>query len=166
MALSFVTSKANVLRHFYTVYMRETTTVIAAADYADLAGWNTFIATMNAIGSCENEQVKIDEVPLVVPIDYGEERVYAYDGNIEIKYLQNLVVDFTDIDDLRTHDCDLLLVDSINKIFVYVHDKRFLVEKHVRSGQIAHFIIKALQTAGQRSGLYATMYLVGTIPIA
>lgn len=166
MALSFSAAKANVKRHFYTVYMRETTTAIAAGDYDTLAHWNTFIATFNAIGSCENENIKIDEVPLVTPIDYGEEKIIAYDGNIEIKYLQSAIADFTDIDYLRTVDCDLLLVDSINSIFVYVHDKRFLVEKHIKSGQVAHFIIKAQQVAGEPSGNYSTIYLLGTIPAA
>jgi hypothetical protein len=164
MALSFSAAKANVKRHFYTVYMRLTTTACSSSNYDTLEHWNTFIATFNAIGSFENESLKIDETPNVTIIDYGEEKIHSYEGNIELKYLQSTVDDLTDLAEIRGADCDMLLVDSINLIFFYIHDKRFLVEKHFKSGQVANFIIKAQQIAGERSGSYSTIHTYGTIP--
>jgi hypothetical protein len=164
MSLSFSAAKANVKRHFYTLYMRETTTAVVAGDYDTLSHWNTFVATFNAIGKCANEDVKLDEVPQVVTTDYGEERIFAYNGSIDIKYLQGLVADMTDLDDLRTKDADLLLVDSINLIFFYIHDKRFLVEKHLVSGQIPDFRIKAEVSNAETSGTYGVIHTYGTIP--
>jgi len=164
MALSFSAAKANVQRHFFLVYMRETTTAIAAGDYDTLAHWNTFIALFNAIGKCENENVKLDSVPNVVTIDYGEERVISYNGTIELKYIQNLVADWTDIDDLRTHDADLLLVDSINAQFFYIHDKRFVIEKNVISGDISHSMIRCEIENAEASSTYGVIHTHGTIP--
>ena len=166
MALSFTAESDNVKRHFYLVYLRETTTAMAAADYADLSGWNTFLALFNAIGKCENENVKIDEVPNVVVIDYGEEAVTGYNGTIEIKYLQNTVADWTDLDDLRGKNADLLLVDLINLQFWYVHNKRFLIDKNVISGEISYATIKAEIENAEASGAYGTIHTHGTIPVA
>jgi hypothetical protein len=166
MALTFSAAKANVKRHFYVVYMRETTTAIVAANYNKLSNWKTFLNGFNAIVKCENENVKIDEVPNTVAIDFGEERIPSYNGVIEIKYIQGKVADMEDLDDLRTKDADLLLVDSINAIFFYVHNKRFLVEKHLTSGQIPEFSIKCETDAAETSGTYGTIHTYGTIPAA
>ena len=164
MALSFSAAKANVKRHFYLVYMRETATAILSTNYNNLTNWNSFLGGFNAIGKCENENVKIDEVPNTVPIDFGEERIHSYNGAIEIKYIQGKVADMEDLDDLRAKDADLLLVDSINAIFFYVHNKRFLVEKHLTSGQIPEFSIKCETEAAETSGTYGTIHTYGTIP--
>ena len=166
MALSFSAAKANVKRHFYTVYMRETTTAILSTNYNNLINWNSFLSGFNAIGKCENENVKLDEVPQVVAIDYGEERIHSYNGSIEIKYIQGKVADMEDLDDLRTKDVDLLLVDSINAIFFYIHDKRFLVEKHLTAGQIPEFSIKCEMMNAETSSTYGVIHTYGTIPAA
>jgi len=164
MALSFTAAKANVLRHFYTVYMRETTTAMAAADYDTLEHWNTFIGLFNAIGKCENEQVSVKETPNVRVVDFGEERIYSYAGEINIKYIQGLVADMSDLDDLRGHDADMLLVDPINLFFIYVHNQRFLVEKHLVSGEIPEFDIKCEIENAETSGTYGVLHTYGTIP--
>ena len=165
MALSFTAESDNVKRHFYTVYMRETGTAILSTDYDTLAHWNDpWLASFNAIGKCENENVKIDSVPNVVPIDYGEEAIYSYNGTIEIKYLQNLVADWTDLDALRIVNVDLLLVDSINAQFWYIHDKRFLVEKLLTSGEVSHAMIKCEIENAEASGVYGVIHTHGTIP--
>ena len=164
MALSFTAAKANVLRHFYTVYMRETTTAMDGDDYTGITVWNSFVATFNAIGKCRNEEVSIKESPNVVVVDFGEERIYSYAGEINIKYIQGLVADMSDLDDLRGHDADMLLVDPINLFFIYVHNQRFLVEKHLVSGEIPEFDIKCEIENAETSGTYGILHTYGTIP--
>ena len=164
MALSFSAESDNVLRHFYLVYMRETTTAMDADDYTGITVWNTFLLLFNAIGKCKNEAISVKETPNVEVVDFGEERVTSYNGEINIKYIQGLVADMTDLDDLRVKNVDLLLVDPINLFFIYIHDQRFLVDKHLVSGEIPEFDIKCEIENAETSGTYGIIHTYGTIP--
>ncbi len=65
---------------------------------------------------------------------------------------------------MRAADCDMLIVDTVNKVFHYIHDKLFEAEKHINSGTVPFFTIKMHQIAGEASGAYSTIYLTETIP--
>jgi hypothetical protein len=164
MALSFTASKDSVKRHFYSVYMRETGTAVASGDYDTLAHWTSFLALFQNIGSCENENVGWDEVPNTVDIDYGEKHPHSYDGTLDVKFIQNAVADFDAIEDMADENCDLLLVDDVNHIFHYFHNKRFKVERHITSGGIPYFNIQLHQISGEVSGSYGFCYLSNSIP--
>jgi len=134
-------------------------------DYDTLANWATFLALFSHIGSCENKNVKFTETPLIVDTDYGEKHAHSYDGKVDIKFLQNAEADFDAVDAMKAENVDMILVDDVNKIFWYFHNKRFKAETHLLSGGVTHFNLQLNQVAGEVSGLYATCYLYGDIPI-
>ena len=165
MALSFSKAKANVKKHFYIVYMRETSTAIVSTDYDTLGNWNTFIALFTAIGYCENKNVKVDVVPSEpVVVDEGEELNLEYEGNTEIKFLQSAVADDSALEDMTGKDCDMLLVSSRTNKFRYIHNKRFSIEQHVNSGDVEHSIIKHHQFVTALSGIKGYVHTTNTIP--
>jgi len=165
MALSFSAAKANIKRNYYLVYMRETGTAIAAADYDTLAHWTTFLALFTYIGYCENKAVKVDVVPNdPVDIDLGEEKFLGYEGTTDIKFLQSAVADDTALADMASKDCDMLLVSNGSLKFRYVHNKRFNVETHINSGDIEHSIIKHKQNVTAASGSSGYIHTTGAIP--
>ena len=167
MPLSFSVSKDSVTRHFYSVYMRATgTAIVPSTDLDTLAHWTTFKALFANIGSCENENVGWDEVPMTVAVDYGEHHPYSYEGTLDIKFIQNAVADFAAIDAMVAEECDLILVDDINHIVHYFHNKRFKAERHLVSGGVPWFNIQLHQIAGEVSGVYGFCYLTATIPVA
>jgi hypothetical protein len=143
MALSFSAAKTNIKRHFYKVYMRENGTAVVAGDYDTLAHWNTFLALFTYIGYCENKNVKLTvAADDPVEIDGGEVYHLGYKGNTELKFLQSAVADDTALTDMAAKDCDLLLVDTTNNKFHYVHDKLFNIEKVINSGEVEHAFIR------------------------
>ncbi len=167
MALTLSKAKANIQRHFYVVYMRETGTACAATDYDTLAHWNTFLALFTEIGYCENKNVKIDvERAEPIEIDEGEEYFLEYTGSTEIKYVQNDSTDHAALEDMASKDCDLLLVSSSSAQFIYVHNKRFNVEQHIISGDVEHAIIKHSQRITALSGTNGYIHTIKPIPAA
>ena len=62
--------------------------------------------------------------------------------------------------DMEGKDCDLLLVSTNGLKWIYVHDKRFKVEKNIVSGEIESARIYHKQTVGDRDDYYET----GAIP--
>jgi hypothetical protein len=145
--------------------MRETGTAIASGDKDTAGHWATFLALFQNIGTCEDENVKYDEVPNTVNIEYGEKHPHSYDATLDVKFIQNAKADFDAIEDMKDENCDLLITDDINHIYFYFHNKRFKVERHLVSGGIPYFNIQLHQVAGQVSGAYAAVYEYGTIPV-
>lgn len=142
MALSFSKTKAGIKRRFYVAYMRETGTAVAAGDYDTLAHWNTFLALFTAIGYLENQNVKIDLEPdPTIEIDSGEIIGVGYKASLEFKFLQSAVADDTALADMAGKDVDILLADSTNKKFVYIHNKRCRIAPKLNSGEVEHTII-------------------------
>lgn len=157
MALSFSKVKGNVSRNYYQVYMRETATAIASADYDTLVHWNTFLALFTEIGHIENKQSILNCVPSdPVELELGEEHFLAMDGTFECKFLQSAVADDTALDDMSGKDCDLLLVSTNGLKWVYVHNKRFKVEKNIVSGEIESSKIYHKQVVAERSDYYTS----------
>ena len=62
--------------------------------------------------------------------------------------------------DFETKDCDLLLVSTNGLKWVYVHNKRFKVEKNIVSGEIESAKIYHKQIVADRDDYYET----GAIP--
>ena len=164
MALSFSSALGSVVRHFFKVYMRATGTAIAAGDIDTLANWTTHLALYAHIGYCEDKQTKYDEIPNTVPIEYGKKHPVTYTGSLEVKLLQNAKADFDAIEAMKAENCDLLLVDNVNHIYIYIHNKRFKVVREIISGGIPNFTIQLNQVAGELTGAYATVYEYGSIP--
>ena len=164
MALTFTSALASVVRHHYKVYMRATGTAIAAGNYDTLANWTTFLGLFQHIGITENENVKFDEVPNTVPIEYGEKHPHSYNGTLDVKFLQNAKADFDAIEAVKAENADCLIVDDVNKIWYYIHNKRFKVERHLVSGGIPYFNIQLNQISAEITGSYATVYDFGLIP--
>ena len=166
MALSFTSDIDSVVRHFYKVYMRATGTAIAASDIDTLIHWtDDWLALFQYIGSCENKLTKYDEITNIVPVEFGKNQPHSYNGSLSIKFIQNAKADFDAIEAMKAEECDLLLVDDVNHIYFYIHNKRFKVTREIISGGIPNFIIELNQIAGEISGAYATVYEYGTIPI-
>jgi len=167
MALSFSSALASVVRHFFKVYMRATGTAIVAGNIDTLAHWaDPWLVSFAHIGYCEDKQTKYDEIPNTVPIEYGKKHPVTYTGSLEVKLLQNAKADFDAIEAMKAENCDLLLVDDVNHIYIYIHNKRFKAIREIVSGGIPNFTIQLNQIAGELTGLYATVYEYGTIPIA
>ncbi len=165
MALSFVSSIDSVVRYHLKVYMRETATAILSTNYDTKAHWDDpWLLTFQHIGYCEDKNIKYDEVPNTVPIQYGEHHPHSYNGTLDIKFIQNAKADFDAIEDMKDENCDLLLVDDVNHIFWYVHNKRFKVERHLVSGGVPYFNIQLNQIAAEVSGTYGVIYLCAAIP--
>lgn len=165
MALSFSKTKAGIKRNFYIVYMRETGTAPAAADYDTLAHWNTFLALHTAIGYCENKNVKVTVMPNdPIEVDEGEEINLGYEGNTEIKFVQSAVADDTALADMAGKDCDLMLVSTGSLKFRYLSDKRFNIELNVNSGDVEHTMIKHKQQVTALSGTSGYIHTTAAIP--
>jgi len=163
-AFNFTANVDNVKRHFYHILMRETGTVIQSTDYDTLDHWSSFIANFTHIGFCANESLHMDLFPKVIVSDLGEEIVASYDGTLEFDYLQTKVADFTAVDDMKTKDCDVLLIGMVNHQFCYLHDKEFLAEKKLIGGDLARIKIKLTITGAEYSGLYGFYYNFDEVP--
>ena len=165
MALTLSKAKANIKKHYYTVYMRETATAPASGDYDTLSNWNTFLALFTEAGYCENKNVKLDIADgELIEVDGGEEMVLDYEGSLEIKYVQNDSADYAALEDMESKDCDLLLVSTRTNQFIYVHNKRFRFEHHVSSGEVDHSIIKHKQIVTAKSGNNGYIHTIEAIP--
>lgn len=161
MALSFTAAKGSILRHRFLVYMRSTGTAIASSDYDTLAHWTTFLALFSHIGYCEDKQVKLTCEPTdEVALNNGEKYYLAYNGKVEIKYLQSTPADDTDVEDMADEDCDLLFVSTSTNKWVYVHNKRFIASKEIISGDVESWMITNEQEVASRSAYYSS----GAIP--
>jgi len=155
MALSFTKSKTNVKRNYYTVYMRETGTTIASGDYDTLAHWTTFLALFTDIGHVENKNTSLKCEPAdPVELEDGEEHYLGFQGEFECKFLQSASADDSALVDMEGKDCDLLLVEPDNNLWVYLHDKRFKVAKDLTSGEIEYARIFHKQLVANRSDYY------------
>lgn len=162
MALSFSADKDNIKRHYYQIYMRETGTAIAASDYDTAEHWATFLALFTYIGYCENKNVKVTlAADDPIEIDLGEVLMLGFKGNTDIKFVQSAVADDTALTDMITKDVDLLLVDTTNSKFHYIHDKRLNIEKIINSGEVEHTLIKHEQNVSAYSDYIHT---TNTIP--
>lgn len=147
MALTMANAVANVKTFFYKLYIRETGTAIAAADYDTLAHWNTFIALFTYAGQCENKAVKLDQTPgNEIIVDLGKKRFTTYNCRLEAKYVQGAVADLTAIRaDLIGGDVDILLVDTQNAKAIYIHNQELFVELHETSGDIFNAMLSCEQ---------------------
>jgi len=147
MAITMSNAKANVKTFFYKLYIRETGTAMAAADYDTLAHWNTFLALFTHAGQCENQNVKLDhEKSGEITVDLGKKRFTTYDGKFEAKYVQGAVADLTAIRaDLVGGDVDILLVDTQNAKAIYIHNVELFVDMHESSGDIFNALFSAEQ---------------------
>lgn len=165
MAITLSKAKANIKRHYYNVYVRETGTAIQAADYADLSGWNTFLALFTAIGYCENENVKLDLDPAdPVVVDEGEEITLGYEGNMEIKYLQSTPTDDAALKTDFDKSLDMLWVSTKTLKFMYFHNKNFKRGKRFNSGGLEHTLIQHKQGTPDDEGSDGYIYLTEAIP--
>lgn len=136
MAITMANAKASVKTFFYKVYIRDTGTAIAAADYDTLAHWNTFLALFTYIGQCKNTMTKIDSVPSGDrDIDEGRKKYTTKDCLVEATYLQGLAADIDAIRvDLTDNEVDVLFVDAVGLKAVYVHQQDLVIEEHEISG--------------------------------
>lgn len=162
--IDFSANKDNIQRHFFAVYMRENGTLIDTADYDTADHWVTFLANFLHIGFCALGGINLDIIPNSIVGDLGEEIVASYDGDLNIRFLQNTVTDYTAADDMTTKDCDMLLIDQVNNQFCYIHNKEFNIEKSVKSGEISEIKIMLKQRAAEHEGVYGFYYLIDEIP--
>jgi len=144
--------------------MRATGSVITGANYADKSTWDTYLAGYPHIGSCEDKNVKFTETPNTVDIEYGAKQPHSYNGTVDIKFLQIAEADFDAVDAMIAENVDMILVDDVNHIALYFHNKRFKAETHMISGGVSYFNLQLNQIGGEISGAYATCYLYFDIP--
>jgi len=164
MALSFTSALASVTRTFYKVYMRATGSAIVSGNYDTLSNWTTFLGLFQHVGYCEDKAVTYTETPNTVDIEYGEKHPHSYNGMVDIKFLQNAEADFDAVDAMIAENVDMLLVDDVNHVGWYFHNKRFKAETHLISGGVSFFNLQLNQVAGEVSSTYATCYLYFDIP--
>jgi len=138
MAITMANAKANVKSFFYKLYIRETGTAIASADYDTAAHWATFLALFTYAGQVENQSMKITHTPSgEIVVDLGKKRFTTNDCKFEAAYVQGAVADLTAIRaDLIGGDIDILLVDTVNQKAIYVHNVELFVELIETSGDI------------------------------
>jgi len=160
-ALSFTAALTSIIRHNYLVYMRATTTAIAAGDYDTAVHWATFLSTFNQVGYCENKAVKLEcnqDDP--VEVNTGETVWLGFAGKVEMKYLQSTAADYADLDIMAAQNNDLLLVDTTNNKWIYVHNKKFSVNYMKNSGDVEYSTIKHEQKTATKAAYFSE----GAIP--
>lgn len=160
----FEADKDKIHRSFFSVYLRETGTAIATTDYDTTGHWATFLANFTHIGSCAMDGINLNLLPTTIVADFGEELITSYEGNFEANFLQNTVADFQAIEDLRPKFVDILLVDNVNNMFIYIHNKQILIDRHIKSGLIAETRLKLEETARNWDGIYSLLHTLEEIP--
>ena len=153
-------SKAAAKRRRYTVYIRETGTFCASADYADLTGWNAFLALFQDVAYCEDKNTKLTtENGDTVDLDDGTTKVLESVANIEMRYMQGDQASLNGLLTAHNVASDFLLVDQGGSDFVYLHNVVPSVELDIASGEVTAANVKA-----SRNGEISDMILINAIP--
>jgi hypothetical protein len=152
-------------RYFFSIFMRETTTAIAGSDYTSAANWAIFLSGFTAIGKCAMEGIDLSYIPAVIVADFGEEIVTGYDGKFEANFLQNTVADLEAIEDLRPKSVDILLVDHVNNMFIYCHNKQILIDRNMKAGEISETRLRLDENARTYDGLYSLLHTLDEVPL-
>lgn len=152
--------KTKAIRRRYTVYVRETGTFCAAADYADLSGWNTFIALFQDVAYCEDKNTKLTTANGdTVVLDDGSEKVLESVANIEMRYMQGDQASLNGLLTMHNVEADFLLVDHAGVEFSYLHGVVPSVELDIVGGEVAAANVKA-----SKNGDISDMILINEIP--